>query len=79
MRRALFAKPGPQAPPAAGPWVKIEPGCAMPESGKQHLVQMPWGDQWTLKYDSYGDWVNLLGQRQTTPTHYAIINPPEAV
>ena len=58
---------------AAGPWVKIEPGCEMPGVDAPLLLRQDeyeYGAGWWVGGDSWGGII-------FTPTHYAPINPPE--
>ena len=77
------------APPAAGPWIKIEQGCEMPESGIRVLLRFRNGEvwcatlyrhagqqdiwQWHCDKDPQRGWTGY----QSEATHYAIINQPE--
>lgn len=59
-------------PPAADPWVKIEPGCEMPESEGLYLVIHcgPRVAHWDGELWWYLDDI-------IHPTHYAVLRMPE--
>lgn len=66
--------------PAAGPWVKIEPGCDMPSEGDVLLVKAAQlgRPRWVVGMAYRGDFVRFNLSKIEQATHYAIINPPEA-
>jgi len=63
---------------AAGPWIKIEPGCEMPEPYLNVLFsnkQIGWWSPEDEKWMTYG--VGSAWPIEAHPTYYAIINQPE--
>ena len=57
---------------AAGPWVKIEPGCEMPKDRKRVLLILDGVP--VVGYHANEGW--YLRGLARDPTHYAIINQP---
>lgn len=63
-------------PPAAGPWVKIEPGCEMPED-MEPLICARGKKAWT-GWRRDGEWCDQDGLVRD-PTHYAVLRMPEGI
>lgn len=62
--------------PAADSWIKIEPGCEMPEdTTKPHLIADK--KQVAIGVWIMNSWWTAEGKR-ATPTHYAVVRMPEA-
>lgn len=59
---------------AAGPWVKIEPGCEMPED-MEPLICARGKKAWT-GWRRDGEWRDQDGLVRD-PTHYAMLRMPE--
>lgn len=60
---------------AAGPWVKIEPGCEMPEDDLIVLICINGLVAIGCYNATFGWWTR--GQL-ATPTHYAVVRMPKA-
>lgn len=62
--------------PAADPWIKIEPGCEMPEPGLPVLLAA--AGHYIVAWWAGNHWRDHMGRLNGSPTHYAVMRTPEA-
>lgn len=63
-----------EAPPAAAPWIKIEPGCVMPEDDVIVLICI----NGLIALGCYNAKLGWWSRGQlVTPTYYAVVRMPE--
>jgi len=61
---------------AADPWIKIEPGCEMPEPGLPVLLAA--AGHYIVAWWTGNHWRDHMGRLNGSPTHYAVMRTPEA-
>lgn len=62
-------------PSAAGPWIKIEPGCEMPAI-YQKLILALGRKQTTTGFWNGTIWLSGFRMDRVWPTHYAVVRMP---